>query len=88
MAKNKERTKITFWCNSKLADNVRDIVFWTNNMTVSKFMEEAVRAQVEAYQLMETATVGADGEVTIKKPGEPFPARTGDVKRGRPAGNS
>lgn len=79
------RAKITFWLEEDLAKEVRDIVFWTNNLTVSSFMEQAARDMAEHYRGQEVNLLDPEtNEVFRKRAGEPYPDKAGDIKTGRP----
>ena len=64
-----KRERFTVQLSADLIDKVRDAVFWTPGLTLSDLAADALR---DALTDLEA------------KRGEAFPARTGELKTGRP----
>lgn len=67
--RNPARERMTVHLSAELLDRVRNAVYWSPGLTLAEFTEEALQRHMDLLE---------------EKRGEAFPARAGELKRGRP----
>ena len=69
--RRREKLRYTFHLPAELVERVRDAVYWQPDLTLAKFAEWALKDELKKLE-------------RERNEGRPFPARTGELKGGRP----